>query len=127
MDWHRVNTNLDSIKILIVDDSAVLRGLVARLFEKEPGMEVKGTASNGEIALSMLKSNPVDLVILDLEMPVMDGLTVLPLILKQHSGMNSSQKPGGWSPLSHAAPAPADRAAEPQSWTSCCGWSVTVY
>lgn len=65
------------IRVLIVDDSAVIRGLISKSLEQEPDIVVAGTAMNGERALSWMSSHPVDVVILDVEMPVMDGLTAL--------------------------------------------------
>ena len=65
------------IRVLIVDDSAVIRGLISKSLEQEPEIIVAGTAMNGERALSWMRANPVDVVILDVEMPVMDGLTAL--------------------------------------------------
>lgn len=67
----------NSIRVLIVDDSAVIRGLITKSLEKDPQIIVAGTAMNGERALTWMNSNPVDVVILDVEMPVMDGLTAL--------------------------------------------------
>jgi two-component system chemotaxis response regulator CheB len=66
-----------AIRVLIVDDSVVVRRLLARILEEEPGMEVAGQASNGRLALEMLDSAAPDLVTLDVEMPVMDGLETL--------------------------------------------------
>ncbi|QDV21395.1 Chemotaxis response regulator protein-glutamate methylesterase [Gimesia panareensis] len=65
------------IRVLIVDDSAVIRGLISKALEQEPDIVISGTAMNGERALSWMGSHPVDVVILDVEMPVMDGLTAL--------------------------------------------------
>ncbi|MDF1747016.1 MAG: chemotaxis response regulator protein-glutamate methylesterase [Gimesia sp.] len=73
----------DPIRVLIVDDSAVIRGLISRALEQDPEIIVAGTAMNGECALSWMKSHPVDVVILDVEMPVMDGLTALKEIQKR--------------------------------------------
>jgi two-component system chemotaxis response regulator CheB len=67
---------------MVVDDSAVIRGALTRICESDPGISVVATAVNGYAALSSLKRIPVDVVILDIEMPVMDGLTALPEILK---------------------------------------------
>lgn len=66
-----------SIQVLIVDDSAVIRGLISKALEQEPEIVVAGTAMNGERALSWMESHYVNVVILDVEMPVMDGLTAL--------------------------------------------------
>lgn len=73
-----------SARVMVVDDSAIVRGLISRHLGAAPGIEVAGTAANGEIALRELHRHPVDVVILDLEMPVMDGMTALPRILAEH-------------------------------------------
>lgn len=75
------------IRVLVVDDSAVIRGLVSKSLEQETEIVVVGTAMNGERALSWMSSNPVDVVILDVEMPVMDGLTALQEIQKDYPGV----------------------------------------
>jgi two-component system chemotaxis response regulator CheB len=67
----------DPIRVLVVDDSAVVRGLIAKNLKADPAIEVVGTAANGQLALDELARKPVDVVILDIEMPVMDGLTAL--------------------------------------------------
>ncbi|MCH7987959.1 MAG: chemotaxis response regulator protein-glutamate methylesterase [Planctomycetes bacterium] len=69
--------NQSPIRVLIVDDSAVIRGLLARALEMDPDITVSGTAMHGELALTWMRKQPVDIVILDVEMPVMDGLTTL--------------------------------------------------
>ena len=69
------------IRVLIVDDSAVVRGLLSRLVGEQPDLEVAATAANGQMALNALAERRVDVVVLDIEMPVMDGLTALPQLL----------------------------------------------
>ncbi|MDZ3836861.1 MAG: chemotaxis response regulator protein-glutamate methylesterase [Rhodospirillales bacterium] len=73
--------NESPIRVLIVDDSAVVRGLLSRLVAEQPDLEVAATAANGQMALNMLAERRVDVVVLDIEMPVMDGLTALPQLL----------------------------------------------
>jgi two-component system chemotaxis response regulator CheB len=68
---------MSGIRILIVDDSVVVRRLLSRIIEEEPGLEVAGQAANGQLALEMLDEADPDLVTLDVEMPVMDGLATL--------------------------------------------------
>lgn len=68
-------------RVLVVDDSAVIRGLIARWLEAEPEISVIGTASNGSMALRQVEEHQPELVILDIEMPVMDGMTALPKII----------------------------------------------
>lgn len=65
------------IKVLIVDDSVVYRSQIRAAIQELPNVEVIGVASNGRLALERLKQSQVDLIILDLEMPEMDGLTTL--------------------------------------------------
>lgn len=72
----------NAIKVLVVDDSAVIRGIVVRWIEASPDMVVAGAAINGQDALDRAKASMPDVVVLDIEMPVMDGITALPLILK---------------------------------------------
>ena len=73
------------LKVLIVDDTVTYRSILSRVVEAIPGVEVIGTAVNGKIALTKLCQNPADLVLLDIEMPEMDGLEVLKVIRKQYS------------------------------------------
>jgi len=72
---------------MLVDDSAVIRGLCKRILEKDPEIEVVATAGNGQHAVDMAGRHDVDVVILDIEMPVMDGLTALPKILAARPGV----------------------------------------
>ncbi|RYG85726.1 MAG: response regulator, partial [Alphaproteobacteria bacterium] len=62
---------------MVVDDSAVARGLIARQLNTDPKLEVVCTAANGELALAELRRRAIDIVVLDIEMPVMDGITAL--------------------------------------------------
>ncbi len=64
-------------RILIVDDSAVMRSLLRSVIATDPAFEVAGTAADGASALNALALNSPDLVLLDVEMPVMDGLVTL--------------------------------------------------
>ena len=75
------------IRVMVVDDSAVVRGLVSRWIEEEPGLEVVARHSNGKLAVEDVSRSAPDIVLLDIEMPVMDGLEALPLLLKARSGM----------------------------------------
>lgn len=68
--------------VLIVDDSAVVRGLVARWVEADDRLDVAATCADGEQGVRRAGELQPDLVVLDVEMPRMDGLTALPLILK---------------------------------------------
>jgi len=72
-------------RVLVVDDSVVVRRVVTRAFEHEPAVEVIGTARDGRDALSKLDFLWPDVVILDLEMPVMDGFATLAEIRRNHA------------------------------------------
>jgi two-component system chemotaxis response regulator CheB len=73
---------MEEVRVMLCDDSATARAILARLLESEPGIRVVHRAANGEAALAALAEARPDVVLLDLEMPVMDGMTALPLILK---------------------------------------------
>lgn len=66
---------------MLVDDSAVIRGLLTRTLESDPNIEIVASASNGEQAILVMKRHAIEVVVLDIEMPVMDGLTALPRLL----------------------------------------------
>jgi len=70
------------IRVMLVDDSAVIRGFLTRFIESVPDIKVVASVSNGQMALNSIEKASFDVVVLDIEMPVMDGLTALPLILK---------------------------------------------
>ena len=65
------------IKLFIVDDSRMMRKVVSNVFENDETVEVVGEAANGEEALQILPQLKPDVVTLDVQMPVMDGLTTL--------------------------------------------------
>lgn len=75
------------IRVMIVDDSAVIRGLVTRLLESDPDIRVVSSVGDGKMAVAALARTTVDVVVLDVEMPVMDGLTALPLMLAAAPGI----------------------------------------
>lgn len=68
--------------VILVDDSSVIRGVLARIIGTDPNIEVTGSVANGQLAVSIARTKKPDVIILDVEMPVMDGLTALPEILK---------------------------------------------
>jgi two-component system chemotaxis response regulator CheB len=74
-------------RVMICDDSAVIRAAIGRILEADPGISVVARASNGQAALDAQKLHDIDVVVLDIEMPVMDGLTALPLLLAADPGL----------------------------------------
>ncbi len=71
-------------RVLVVDDSVVCRRLVSSILSAEEGVEVIGTAPNGRIALDKVAQLQPDVVVLDIEMPEMDGLTALAQLRQSH-------------------------------------------
>jgi len=67
-------------KVLVVDDTIFYRKIISDILSSFPDVEVVGTANNGEIALSRIKTMKPDLLTLDVEMPVMNGLELLQAI-----------------------------------------------
>ena len=70
-----------AVRVMVCDDSVVIRSAVTRILEADPNIRVVARAENGRAALDALKLHDIDVVVLDIEMPVMDGLTALPLML----------------------------------------------
>jgi two-component system chemotaxis response regulator CheB len=75
-------TPQDPVRVLLVDDSLVVRGLMARILGEEPAIRVVASVGNGQLAIDRLRHTPADVVVLDIEMPVMDGITALPRLLE---------------------------------------------
>ena len=76
------NGSSDPVRVMVVDDSAVVRGLVTRMLEEDPSFSVVASVGNGQMALNALERQSIEVVVLDIEMPVMDGLTALPKMLQ---------------------------------------------
>jgi two-component system chemotaxis response regulator CheB len=72
----------DKIRVMLVDDSAVVRGLLDRALTADAMIEIVASAGNGEIAMTMLKKTAVDVIVLDVEMPFVNGIEALPELLK---------------------------------------------
>jgi two-component system chemotaxis response regulator CheB len=73
----------ERIRVLVVDDSALMRKLIPAILERDPSIEVIGTAMDGAFALKKIEEFHPDVVTLDLEMPRMDGLEALRLIMRR--------------------------------------------
>jgi len=70
------------VRVLVVDDSALMRKLIPMILERDPDIEVVGTAMDGAFALRKIAELHPDVVTLDLEMPRMDGLETLRMIMR---------------------------------------------
>ena len=75
---------MKTIKVLIIDDSALVRKLLKEILSSDPLIQVVGTAPDPIIALRKIKSFSPDVITLDIEMPRMDGLTFLAKLMKFH-------------------------------------------
>ncbi|MCA1030091.1 chemotaxis response regulator protein-glutamate methylesterase [Bacillus timonensis] len=72
---------MKKIKVLVIDDSAFMRKLITDFIEQDPRMEVVSTARNGQEGILKVKELHPDVVTLDVEMPVMNGIEALEIIM----------------------------------------------
>ena len=72
-----------SISVLVVDDSAFMRKSISLMLESDPDIEVVGTARDGKDGIEKVKALHPDLVTLDIEMPNLDGLSALKIIMEE--------------------------------------------
>ena len=75
---------MPKIRVLVVDDSVVIRRMVSDVLSGEPDIEVAGAAADGRIALQKIEQVNPDILTLDVEMPVMNGLETLKQLRKTH-------------------------------------------
>ena len=73
-------SSVNRIRVLTVDDHPILRDGIAAILECEPDLELVGEASNGEEAVSAYRQLKPDVVLMDIQMPVMDGIHATKLI-----------------------------------------------
>jgi two-component system, chemotaxis family, protein-glutamate methylesterase/glutaminase len=86
MSVPQTNTNRplvkDRLRVMVVDDSLIMRGMIARMIGQEPEIsEVVALVGNGQLAVDRAQKGDLDVIILDIEMPIMDGITALPKLL----------------------------------------------
>ncbi len=72
----------EKIKVLVVDDSALVRKIITDILERDPAIEVVGTANNGKTAIFKNKVLDPDVITMDIEMPIMNGLDALRHIIQ---------------------------------------------
>src|SRR5476649_1586838 len=71
------------IRVMIVDDAVVVRGLFSRWVEAEPDLEVVASLRTGREAVNQVERANPDVVLLDVDMPELDGIAALPLLLEK--------------------------------------------
>lgn len=80
-------SSANAVRVMICDDSTVIRGALARILDADPEITVVAKVENGKLAVEQVRGGRIDVVVLDIEMPVMDGLTALPLLLRADPGV----------------------------------------
>ena len=108
----------ERVRVLVVDDSALMRKLIPTILERDPSIEVVGTAMDGAFALKKIEELRPDVVTLDLEMPRMDGMETLRLIMKSAPVpvilISTHSKEGAYSTFKALALGAVDFVAKPQ-------------
>src|SRR5712675_600934 len=75
------STRQEPIRVMVVDDSVVIRGLISRWIDAEPDMKVAASLRTGLDAVNQLERVNPDVAVLDIEMPELDGISALPQLL----------------------------------------------
>jgi len=79
---NRTGSEPRQINVMLVDDSAVIRGALSRILEEDKTIHIIASVANGEMAVTSAARHKPHIIIMDVEMPVMDGITALPKVLK---------------------------------------------
>jgi two-component system, chemotaxis family, protein-glutamate methylesterase/glutaminase len=107
----------ERVRVLVVDDSALMRKLIPAILARDPSIEVVGTAMDGAFALKKIEELRPDVVTLDLEMPRMDGMETLRLIMRRAPLpvilFSTHSKEGAYSTLKALALGAVDFIAKP--------------
>jgi two-component system chemotaxis response regulator CheB len=112
-------------RVVICDDSAIVRAALMRILDNTPGIHVVARTSNGQAAIDAVQQRrgtdgAVEVLVLDLEMPVMDGLTALPLLLLSDPGLrvlisSTTTTPGAQAAMRALSLGAADYVCKPSA------------
>src|SRR5882757_8848159 len=78
----------DEIRVMVVDDAAIVRSLLSRWVEEAPGLRLVAALKNGREAIERLDLARPDVVVLDVEMPELDGISTLPKLLQRRRDLS---------------------------------------
>src|ERR1700709_2691278 len=81
------STRYEPVRVMVVDDSVVIRGLISRWIESEPDMVVAASLRTGRDAVNQIERVNPDVAVLDIEMPELDGISALPLLLAKQRNL----------------------------------------
>jgi two-component system, chemotaxis family, protein-glutamate methylesterase/glutaminase len=108
----------DPVRVLVIDDSAVMRKLIPQLLQGDPSIQVVGTAMDGILGQKKIVELKPDVITLDLEMPRMDGMEALRQIMEHHHlpviVVSAHNETGAYSALSALALGAFDFVAKPR-------------
>jgi two-component system chemotaxis response regulator CheB len=107
-----------SVRVMLVDDSLVVRSILERIVAQTPGLMICASVASAHDALAFLASEPVDVVVLDIEMPGMNGIDALPHILERAANarvliLSSNCVEGGPAAIEALALGASDTLAKP--------------
>ena len=107
-----------TVRVMLVDDSLVVRSILERIIDQQPGLQICASVASAHEALVYLAREPVDVVVLDVEMPGMTGIDALPHILERAAGarvliLSSNCVEGGPAAIDALALGASDTLAKP--------------
>ncbi|MDR0853678.1 MAG: response regulator transcription factor [Clostridiales Family XIII bacterium] len=82
-----IDGNLDRVRVLIADDDSIIRQGLSMIISSDEGMELVGIAPDGEVAAALCRKSLVDVAVLDIRMPVLDGIEAASLMLSEGTAL----------------------------------------
>src|SRR5262245_50946464 len=124
-------SDIPNLRVLIVDDSVVVRRVVSDVLASDPGVTVVGTAPNGRLGLLKVAQYNPDVVVLDMEMPELDGLATLAEIKRGWPHLpvimfSAMTRPGAAATLDALSQGASDYVAKPDRVGSLADAAMVV-